>query len=1466
MSEANNIVIKIRGDISDLVQRLNQAKNQVKDFMQGQQAVPAQSWERLAGMTSWKDMLPGPKETKYVNGFVNDIKDKFSEIAEAKNNMFGQAPKIKWNEGAQRWQDQLNSKKFAAPPANAGIIKFFQSTLPNAIGASKVSIGAFKENANYLYQGIDDQIRMTTSGLNTQLKNWGLIGTTSKISATQQQAANTQVQSSTNNTAKSVSNLTKAFAGLGAIGGLVGTISSGVVSGFQAIIGAVGTALVAIKNATGAIISGFRGVWDVFASGISITANLASNMLRLAGSSLQVARNVGGDLVRNFIGANKYISETTGNLGGLFNKLKNVGRQLAWFGFRLTMMGRQMSRSLMKPLNDALQLFKGWEGVLEDVALGMGFLAAQGGLTAGIQEMMLSAMLKLPDAGMKIIGILQALAALFINIGADILEVAYPSIIKFIDGLWQLWKTSKGTIIATLQELINDIFPRIFALLGEAPKFIGGFVSGLKKGAEALMWIIDVVKPFIANFAELFGMVMALSPVMSLFGTVLFALSVPLQALGSIFGSIVGLAAPFIALFGPMGWLGGILAVITALAGLNSAITYFGLESNSTIKFIIDKVKDFATTIANTLESIDWDSAWDIFAESFRDTLNAIIPITKRVFDFFWKQTIEFLGGLYNELKQINWGGVFSGLIDIVHGIWDTISPALISMAQTLIKTIGKIFIGVIDYIQKIDWGKVWDRLVVEFGRLLGFISPYIKTITEYIIGSFIGIWGTIINYASRLDWGAIFDKLIISIGKIWDIAKPYLLDFVTKSVSLIATIITELSKLDWASIWNEMISFVGKIWNIISPYLKTVFDNVSTWAIGVANNIASSIKNIDWIGTFNGIITEAGKIWSVLQPIIVDLSGKVVSILSGIIETLTGLDWSAMWTGLMTFVGTLWDKISPDLAKITENIINWALGMLVNISATIRNADWAGIFNGIVSEVGKIWNKASPLLLTFVENVVATFATIIDKAAALDWTSIWNGLMKFMGELWDKISPYLVPIASNILNWAIGMIGNVITTLGQTDWSKIFAGLLTAASQLWTNIKPSIDNLGTQIDTAITNISNEIVEIMNNTDWDLAFANLATFLMDIGNWIIARTLNLTSAFITIFNKIEWGQVFGSFADFLINLSTFIGDTIVDPEGAFRTWIDTIDWNDVFFSLGEFLGGIAGFIIRVMTTPQTTQDKLKGWFNQINLNDVFSAAGTALYNVIMGAIRGIFQALPDWFLMAIGMKDISLPNVGDTMPDATEIGNRIDTAVDGVISKLEEMTGFDLSSIFGATDTTAVNDITKAVETATTVNKDYSAGVNTTTNSLADYIEETGFALTSTDDLMMALQNFNKVNWETADLSDYLYGHSIGDDIEKNMLQAHDALLLGKDASDQFNEGIRESISLIDLYNQSYSGIAMGGMGTLTGPTMVGPVTADISITFDNVNLSSNADIDYLTNEISRKIADGIEGTLTRIR
>jgi len=264
--------------------------------------------------------------------------------------------------------------------------------------------------------------------------------------------------------------------------------------------------------------------------------------------------------VSNFIKSLQWLQDSFGKLG---SKLGRSGKMLAWFGFRLTMIGRMFSRQLTKTISKTVGIFKNWDKTIQSIGVGLGFLAASGNLSGDAQNMMIDAMKDAPMVGMQLEGVMAALSALFVNIGADVLPKLASAFLDLIVVLNDVWSENSEKFKPIIDKIADETIPKLIDVIKSVgPEAIEGFLNGLNSGIKAITGIIDNFDIWMPKIGETTGYLIAMSPVLTALGLGFFGLSVIMQTISIIFGAISGTIGLLTTTVQASGQAAGVMATV----------------------------------------------------------------------------------------------------------------------------------------------------------------------------------------------------------------------------------------------------------------------------------------------------------------------------------------------------------------------------------------------------------------------------------------------------------------------------------------------------------------------------------------------------------------------------------------------------------------------------------------------------------------------------------------------------------------------------------------------------------------------------------------------------------------------------------------------------------------------------------------------------------------------------------------
>jgi hypothetical protein len=301
----------------------------------------------------------------------------------------------------------------------------------------------------------------------------------------------------------------------------------------------------------------------------------------------------------------------------LTNTFRGAGRTMAWFGFRLMIMGRIMSRFLTKTLNNALKAFTDWEKTISNIGFALGWLAAQGNLTEDAQQRMLDVMTGMPQIAMDFQAASMNLGSAWATLGMDILPMVSDAFNRLADIIGIIWQEHGPAVIATLQKLVDGPLERLFSILEtHGGPMLEAFAEGLDMAAGALVWLFEALEPHLPAIAKFLGILLGLAPILTIVGVSIAAMAVPFQLISSFSGPIIKLFSGLKTIFtGLLPFIKGLVSGFISLGpyiliagGLMEA---FGIDTNKILDNIGNGLRRVASWIVETFQNIDWPSLFE---------------------------------------------------------------------------------------------------------------------------------------------------------------------------------------------------------------------------------------------------------------------------------------------------------------------------------------------------------------------------------------------------------------------------------------------------------------------------------------------------------------------------------------------------------------------------------------------------------------------------------------------------------------------------------------------------------------------------------------------------------------------------------------------------------------------------------------------------------------------------------------
>ena len=254
-------------------------------------------------------------------------------------------------------------------------------------------------------------------------------------------------------------------------------------------------------------------------------------------------------------------------LSRLEREFYRAGWRLGWFGYRMVMIGRIVTRWLMTPIRRVIRDLSAWDKSMNTVATTMGFMAAAGELTAERQAFLESTLERLAELGPEFAaawGYLQsALIALSAEAGPPLIELFY----SLGDLIRELTPIIADVAVPAIQELVSTIIQILPSLRPILEVAIPEFIRGLQSTLPVMFAFVNAVKPLIPLFARLAGMIAPLAPVLTGIGMALYFLSPAFEVLSGVLRAVSFLFGQFSVAAGAVSIpLSALIPIILAIA------------------------------------------------------------------------------------------------------------------------------------------------------------------------------------------------------------------------------------------------------------------------------------------------------------------------------------------------------------------------------------------------------------------------------------------------------------------------------------------------------------------------------------------------------------------------------------------------------------------------------------------------------------------------------------------------------------------------------------------------------------------------------------------------------------------------------------------------------------------------------------------------------------------------------------
>jgi len=423
--------------------------------------------------------------------------------------------------------------------------------------------------------------------------------------------------------------------------------------------------------------------------------NMFSSVMKDAGYKGQIFGQNFDILIKKAKGM-MFFNKIGKNLKSFSKTVGLVGNRFLWVGFGMMMAGRMLQKTIMKPVTNSIKLFQKWDKSVQSIGTSMGMLAAFGLGSASSINDMTDAMKILPTIGMQVQGVMGAVSALFVNIGAAVLPVLLPAIMDVIDALSALWKENKENVVTTLQNLVDNVLPALINFLeNSGDSFMKGFLSGLEKAGEGIIWFFNFLDEHSETIGYFSGLLLGIAPLLTTIGMTFYLLSIPIQLLsvvistaGSLIYGFLGAVWSIAPAFAPF------IAVLAVVMGVLGAFIFHFDELK---KVFMDAVVPAVDNLIDAFKDLLGLGAWKRFSAFF-------VP--------FIKVIIAGVGV---------WINVFAALIQTIANVIDWF--------QNLITTLKK------DLGEAVSWIKTKiSGLTLIFEQKFGAVKEYIQSLIDGIV------------------------------------------------------------------------------------------------------------------------------------------------------------------------------------------------------------------------------------------------------------------------------------------------------------------------------------------------------------------------------------------------------------------------------------------------------------------------------------------------------------------------------------------------------------------------------------------------------------------------------------------------------------------------------------------------------------------------------------------------------------
>lgn len=888
-----------------------------------------------------------------------------------------------------------------------------------------------------------------------------------------------------------------------------------------------------------------------------------------------------------------------------------------------------------------------------------------------------------------LMGSLEALSGsienLFISVGAalspairgiaDAIDTFMPGIQEWAVKISTSFSDFIGGLVAS-QYSVQAIVSTVATAIGNIFRAITGGISGADAGNAVSHFIGDLSSKVAEIVPKIESVVIG---IINFFKSLVSGLAPTFDYIKFIISDIVKV---FQAFFSGLDGSGSASIITGVINGIATALSYLSGVVGWALSSIAPTIKNIFTSIADTLNSIDFSGAWEKISIAFEQ-----LPFfIEDVFSGLNFGTVEnVLSGVFNTIKQAIQTGIktlqgfdFQGFVSIFTNLFNTVKGA----------------------VQNIDLSGMFGKLGTAFSNIMSYLTPFISTIQTNFnrlpeifngvvsqLGPVIGFLGSIFSSAVDLITGFV-DNLGPTFDNIKNIFDKVLNVIITVGGSLIKNVAALagglatqlkgfLSGIDFAAIGGVIANGFNAISGIISSAVSVIADFILSvdW-----NAVFGTISNA--ILSFTGWLTSLD--WSGLIRVVTDA-------LQWLFDAISSVDWTSVFQTVVDALSYVWDYISgidwSGIFKIISDAFKW-------LSDVVGSVDWSGIFKMVSDALSYVWDYLSSIDWSGILKAISdAFSGISDAVGSINWSGIFKAVSDAIGGVWDYLSGIDL---SEVLDGISGAFKTFAEAIGKINFSGLFKGIKESLSGLFGggdekkgsagglgDLKTQVDGLASAIQTGLTNAKTALDNF--NTQWAAAWAaintttttNITTISSTIsaGSGSIGPSLNTLVVAVTDTNNAwntAWNLIVTSTTTAITSVSTAIGNGVSWISEKLTEMVSSVSnannywngaWNGIInntiTAMNSVTTAMANGTVKIRSELTNMVSAVSEGANKVMaLAPSYQSAGVLLGSSLANGLRSQISAVRSAASELSNAARVSSSSSGNTSYGKTSIGGR----------------------------------------------------------------------------------------------------------------------------------------------------------------------------------------------------------------